>query len=68
MADIIIDVESAEITPPLPAQSTDHPLYKEVENYVNQGNWQAAKVPLKELMALYPDDLFLQQIWDSLQE
>jgi tetratricopeptide (TPR) repeat protein len=51
----------------LPLQSTDHPLYQEVEAFINQGNWQAARGPLEELLTLYPDDAYLQEVARSVQ-
>ena len=44
----------------LPPQPTDHPLYQEVETFINQRDWQAARSPLEALLALYPDDTYLQ--------
>jgi tetratricopeptide (TPR) repeat protein len=51
----------------LPANSTDHPLYQEVETSVNQGDWQAARAPLEKLLGLYPDDAYLQEIAASVR-
>ena len=56
----------AEEADSLPRQPTDHPLYEEVESLVNRGNWQAAKVPLTELLALYPGNAYLQEIAASV--
>jgi len=50
----------------LPPQPTDHPLYQEVETFINQGDWQAARSPLEALLALYPDDTYLQEIAASV--
>lgn len=50
----------------LPTQPTDHPLYQEVETFINQGDWQAAQTPLSELLALYPDDTYLREIAASV--
>ncbi len=50
----------------LPPQPTDHPLYQEVETFINQGNWQAAQAPLEELLTLYPNDTYLQEIAASV--
>ncbi len=51
----------------LPRQSTDHPLYQEVESFINQGAWSAARAPLEELMTLYPDDAYLKEISTSVR-
>jgi tetratricopeptide (TPR) repeat protein len=51
---------------PLPSQPTEHPLFHTLEALTSQGDWLAAKGPLEELMALYPGDVFLQQIADSI--
>jgi hypothetical protein len=50
---------------PLPPEPTAHPLYQQVENFINQGNWQAAKIPLAELQTLYPDDAYLQRLGEA---
>ena len=55
-----------QTTDPLPPQPTDHPLYQEVEAFINRGNWQAARTPLEELLALYPDDTYLQEVVASV--
>jgi len=51
----------------LPPQPTDHPLYQEVETHINEGDWQAARAPLEELLTLYPDDSYLQEIATSVR-
>jgi len=61
---VISDVTEQPVT--LPPQPTDHPLYQDVETLINQGNWRAAKSPLAELMTLYPDDTYLQEIAASV--
>lgn len=53
---------TAEEPAALPTQATEHPLYQEVESFVNEGNWQAAREPLAELMTLYPDDAYLNEV------
>ncbi|MEW5958150.1 MAG: hypothetical protein AB1801_10525 [Chloroflexota bacterium] len=45
----------------------DHPLYRQVETYIRQGNWQASLVPLTELLTLYPQDDHLQEIAASVR-
>ncbi len=45
----------------------DHPLYRQVETYIKQGNWQVALVPLTELLTLYPQDDHLQEIAASVR-
>lgn len=59
------DVIEQQVT--LPRQSTDHPLFLDVESAINQGDWQAAKSPLAELLTLYPDDAYLQEIAASVR-
>jgi tetratricopeptide (TPR) repeat protein len=66
MIDNITMIDVAEEAVSLPAQSSDHPLYQEVEAFINQGNWQAAQVPLTELLSLYPHDPYLREIAASL--
>jgi len=66
MIDNLTMLNVAEEAVSLPAQSSDHPLYQEVETFINQGNWQAAQVPLTELLSLYPSDPYLREIAASL--
>lgn len=54
--------EPTQPQPALPIYPTAHPLYHAVEHFINQGNWQAARAPLEELLALYPDDPYLQEL------
>ncbi len=56
-----------QTTDTLPPQPTDHALYQDVETFINQGNWQAARAPLEELLALYPDDTYLQEVAASVR-
>lgn len=46
----------------LPPQPIDHPLYRQVENFIHQGNWLATQVPLAELIELYPHNTYLQRL------
>jgi tetratricopeptide (TPR) repeat protein len=58
--------ESEEIVE-LPAFATDHPLYQQIESLINQGNWQAARPLVEELLTLYPGDGYLKEIAASIQ-
>jgi tetratricopeptide (TPR) repeat protein len=51
----------------LPVHATDHPLYQDIENLINQGDWQAARPLLAELLVLYPNDAYLKEVADSIQ-
>lgn len=57
-----LDTLMIEQADSLPAEPTEHPLYQDVETFINQGNWQGAKATLMELLTLYPDDGYLQDI------
>lgn len=59
--------DETQASPELPPQATDHPLYQEVEKFINQGDWQAAQAPLNELLTLYPDDPYLVEIAASIR-
>jgi tetratricopeptide (TPR) repeat protein len=67
MDTLVMDDVREQTGDALPSQPTDHPLYQEVETFVNQGDWQAARAPLEELLALYPDDAFLQEVAASVR-
>jgi len=68
MMDILVMGDVLEQTADtLPPQPTDHPLYQEVETFINQGNWQAARAPLEKILALYPGDTYLQEIAASVR-
>jgi|GEM_PF-2923378 len=64
MADMLNDDETTE-QPDIPSQPTSHPLYQQVEVLINQGNWHAAQAPLRELVQLYPDDVYLKQLSET---
>ncbi len=51
----------------LPPEPTAHPLYQDVEFLINQGNWHAAQAPIAELLALYPDDPYLQELATAIR-
>ena len=59
--------EPTQPQPPLPDHPTAHPLYHMVEHFINQGDWQAARAPLEELLTLYPDDPYLQELAPSVR-
>ena len=51
----------------LPPNPTDHPLYHEIDTFIEQGDWQAALEPLTQLLALYPNDGYLQEVAASVR-
>ena len=67
MDDVLEQTDDEQTDDALPSQPTDHPLYQEVETFVNQGEWQSARAPLEELVALYPDDAYLQEVAASVR-
>ena len=62
MSDVI-----EQVNDDLPDQPTDHSLYQEVETFINQGNWQAARAPVEELLTLYPHDAYLEEVAASVR-
>jgi len=62
---MVDDNDVTEQLATLPTRPTDHPLYQQVEALINQGSWAQALVPLVELLALYPDDPYLQHLLAS---
>lgn len=56
------DENTTEQLAALPAQPTNHPLYRQIQTLINQGNWAKAQAPLADLLNLYPGDPYLQQL------
>jgi tetratricopeptide (TPR) repeat protein len=62
---MVDDNDVTEQLAALPAQPTYHPLYRQVEAIISQGNWPQALAPLSELLELYPGDVYLQHLLAS---
>ena len=63
--DIVVSDEMIEEPVALPSEPTAHPLYHEIEILTSQGNWQAARPLIVELLTLYPDDKYLKRLADT---
>ena len=59
--------EPTQPQPPLPDRPTAHPLYHTVDHFISQGDWQAARAPFEELLALYPNDPYLKELAPSVR-
>lgn len=59
--------EPTQPQPALPAHPTAHPLYHTVEHFIHRGDWHAARAPFEELLALYPNDPYLQELAPSVR-
>ena len=51
----------------LPDQPTDHPLFQEIEAATERGDWTTAHQILAELISLYPNDKYLNDLEASIQ-
>lgn len=67
MQPVQMNNQPTEQQPALPDHPTDHPVFHTVQHFINQGNWSAARAPLEELLALYPDDPYLQELAPSVR-
>jgi tetratricopeptide (TPR) repeat protein len=62
MMDTWVISQRTENATALPPHATDHPLFQQVEGLIQQGNWQAARPLLEELLELYPRDSYVKEM------